>query len=156
MDLDAVTADARGFLANVGMEGMARPPVFATTTPANLFAASASTTVEHATPMAPSEPIFAPKSPFMGARMQSGSDVNNGNVGVQNSPHLYYGGRGQQQQFRGGYGSRGRGRIFQGRGGRGLRGPTGPIRRSASADVIRRDVPFPSAPMEGQRLISST
>ena len=87
--------------------------------------------------------------------MQSGSDVNNGNMGVQNSPHLYYGGRGQQQQqFRGGYGGRGRGRIFHGRCGRGLIGPTGSIRRSASADVIRRDVPFHSAPMEGQRLMA--
>ena len=152
MDLDSVQVDPRSFLTEVNSPD-GRVPIFATTTPANLFTASASTSthVENNAGQTVAQPLFAQNTqlarPVTTGTVTPTPVVNTANAQFSNRGQGPYFGRGNARGFSGGRGQ-GRGNFVPGRGNNKGR-PTGPVRRSSSSDDryrARVEKAFPTVP----------
>ena len=137
MDLDSVQVDPRSFLTEVtGTNG--RMPIFATTTPANLFTTSVSPTanLETSTGQTVAQPLFAKNTllvrPVSAETVTTTPAANAANMQSQGRGHGSDFGRGNVRGFNVGRGQ-GRSNFVSGRSNNKGR-PTGPVRRSASSD----------------------
>jgi len=144
MDLDSVQVDPRVFLTEVtGSDG--RTPIFATTTPANLFTNSTSSAITTGNDAGFNavQPLFAKSTQLMRPPTPIAASTipvaNAANIQSQNrvqNPYFAGRGNGNFNTDRGqGRGNNAFGRST-GRGGR----PTGPVRRSSSSDDKYRRV----------------